>query len=87
MVKKKYGFRSKFSHEYEKFEPGYYEVLLEKYNILVELTATDHSAIHNYKFREINKRNTLIFDTSYTLDPTACANSSTTIDPITKVNK
>jgi putative alpha-1,2-mannosidase len=72
LLNKPYGLRSKFSHEYEKAEPGYYEVLLEKHNILAEITATDHSAVHRYKFRNNSNFNVLIFDSSYTLEPTAC---------------
>lgn len=50
MAKRKnvFKFRSRFSHEYENFEPGYYNVLLEKYNIFAEMTATDHSAVHHF---------------------------------------
>ncbi len=44
------GFRSRFSKENEKASPGYYSVLLEDYNILVELTATKRTGFHRYTF-------------------------------------
>ncbi len=42
MVNTTYGYRSKFSHSEEHIEPGYYRVLLKTYDILAEITATDH---------------------------------------------
>ena len=43
-------FQSHFSHDNELAEPGYYRVLLDKYNVLAELTATDHAGMHRYTF-------------------------------------
>ncbi|MDZ4822878.1 MAG: GH92 family glycosyl hydrolase [Flavobacteriales bacterium] len=43
-------YKSKFSHEKEKAEVGYYGVHLDDYNIDVELTTTERTGIHNYKF-------------------------------------
>lgn len=43
-------FKSKFSHENEVAEPGYYRVMLDSYNIRAELTATAHAAMHRYTF-------------------------------------
>ncbi len=42
MVNSTCGYRSKFSHSEEHTEPGYYRVLLKTYDILAEITATDH---------------------------------------------
>ena len=39
---------SKFSHEEEEASPGYYRVLLEDYQITVELTATTRSGLQRY---------------------------------------
>ena len=44
--KKAYG--SAFRHENEKASPGYYSVLLDSPDILVELTATEHCGMHRY---------------------------------------
>jgi predicted alpha-1,2-mannosidase len=43
-------FQSAFSHERELAQPGYYRVMLEKYHILAELTATPHAGMHRYTF-------------------------------------
>ncbi len=43
-------FGSVFSHENESAEPGYYQVLLERYGINAELTTTLHCGFHKYKY-------------------------------------
>lgn len=44
------GYRSRFTHDSEKAEPGYYAVTLEDYGINVELTATRRCGFHRYTF-------------------------------------
>jgi predicted alpha-1,2-mannosidase len=44
------GYRSRFSHQEEVAEPGYYSVLLKDYAIKAELTATQRAGIHKYTF-------------------------------------
>ena len=44
------GYRSRFSHEEEIAEPGYYSVLLRDYRIRAELSATERAGIHRYTF-------------------------------------
>lgn len=44
------GYRSRFSHEEEIAEPGYYSVMLRDYNIRAELSATERAGIHRYTF-------------------------------------
>ena len=44
------GYRSRFSHNSEKTSPGFYSVLLNDYNINVELTTTKRAGFHKYKF-------------------------------------
>lgn len=44
------GYRSRFSHEDEIAEPGYYSVILRDYGIHAELTATERAGIHRYTF-------------------------------------
>ncbi len=43
-------YASRFSHERETAEPGYYSVMLERYGILAETTATDRVALHRFTF-------------------------------------
>lgn len=44
------GYRSRFSHQNEKAEAGYYKVKLEDHNILAELTATTRVGVQRYTF-------------------------------------
>lgn len=44
------GYRSRYSHDTEHCSPGYYEVRLQDYNILAQLTATQRVGIHRYTF-------------------------------------
>ncbi|BAP29757.1 alpha-1,2-mannosidase [Chryseobacterium sp. StRB126] len=44
------GYRSRFSHQNEKAEAGYYQVKLDDHNILAELTATPRVGVHRYTF-------------------------------------
>lgn len=46
------GYRSRFSHENEKATAGNYKVILEDYNILAELTATERVGVHRYTYPE-----------------------------------
>jgi len=44
------GYRSRFSHDDETAEPGYYSVLLKDTGIHAELTATERTGLHQYTF-------------------------------------
>ena len=46
------GFRSAFSHEDESAEPGFYKVRLKNFDVLAELTASEHVGFHQYSFPE-----------------------------------
>lgn len=48
------GFRSKFSHQNEHAEAGYYRVKLDDPNVLAELTATSRVGFHQYTFPKSN---------------------------------
>ncbi len=61
------GYRSKFRHKTEKAEPGYYSVILEDYNILAEVTATQRAGFHRYTFEQDKKQN-LIIDLDHSLE-------------------
>ena len=44
------GYRSRFSHDTERAEPGYYAVTLSDYAVRAELTATPRVGLHRYAF-------------------------------------
>ncbi|MFO7618003.1 MAG: GH92 family glycosyl hydrolase [Bacteroidales bacterium] len=54
------GYRSRYSHEREVAEPGYYSVMLEDYGIRAELTATTRVGIHRYTFPEAGPAHILL---------------------------
>lgn len=54
-------FASEFSHEQEEAHPGYYKVLLQRYNIQAELTTTLRGAFHRYTY-PANDRKRLLID-------------------------
>lgn len=55
------GFYSKFSHSSEQVIPGYYKVLLDRYQIGVELTATPRVGLHKYQY-PVGSRAKVLFD-------------------------
>mgnify|MGYP002520051673 FL=1 len=46
------GWKSEFSHEAEVTKAGYYSVELDRYNILTELTATEHTGLLRFTYPE-----------------------------------
>ncbi len=59
-----YRWKSKYSHEKEKAEPGYYSVHIERYNIDAELTTSDRVGFHKYNFNE-GDNSAIIIDLKY----------------------
>ncbi|WP_282013683.1 GH92 family glycosyl hydrolase [Marinifilum flexuosum] len=57
------GFRSRFSHDREEASAGYYAVVLDDYNVKVELTCTPRVGFHRYTFNTAGQGNVI-------LDPT-----------------
>ena len=55
------GYRSKFNKANEKASPGYYSVILDDYNTIVELTATERVGYQRYQFPETDSAY-IIFD-------------------------
>jgi predicted alpha-1,2-mannosidase len=55
------GYESRFSHEGERVEPGYYAVNLDDYGVLAEMTVTPRAGMHRYTF-PVGKRANLIVD-------------------------
>ncbi len=54
------GYGSKFRHNSESSEPGYYKVVLDDYNITAELTTTTRAGMHCYTFPESKEANILV---------------------------
>ncbi|MCW5959944.1 MAG: GH92 family glycosyl hydrolase [Pyrinomonadaceae bacterium] len=54
------GYASKFSHENEKAEPGYYSVKLNDDNIFAEMTATERVGFHRYTFPKTDEANIIL---------------------------
>ena len=46
------GYASRYSHANEIARPEYYSLLLDRYNIKAELTATDRVGFHRYTYPE-----------------------------------
>lgn len=54
------GYRSRFSHENEIAKAGYYQVMLEDYNINAELTSTTRAGFQRYTFPESTNSRILV---------------------------
>lgn len=53
---------SRYTHEHETVEPGYYGVLLGKWGIRAEMTATDRTALHRFTFPKGNRYANIVLD-------------------------
>ncbi len=60
------GYRSRFSHDNEHAEPGYYRVQLTDYDINAELTATARAGFHRYTF-PADAQASLVIDLAHTI--------------------
>ena len=58
-------YRSKFQHRNEKANEGYYRVRLDRYDIDVELTATERVGLHRYTFPDTAQANIIIDPTHH----------------------
>ncbi len=54
------GYRSSFSNESEKASPGYYQVFLDDYKIIAEMTATPRVGFHRYTYPKSEKAGIMI---------------------------
>ncbi len=54
------GYCSRFRHETERASPGYYRVILDDYDVTVELTVTERAGLHRYTFPETGEANIII---------------------------
>lgn len=59
-------YASAFSHQNETAQPGYYSVVLDRYNVKAELTTTKRAAIHRYTFPQSDESG-FILDLDYSL--------------------
>lgn len=59
---------SHFSHNNETVKPGYHQVLLDRYNIKAELTASNRVGMHRYEFKSPGKQG-VIFELGGLLGP------------------
>jgi predicted alpha-1,2-mannosidase len=60
------GYRSRFSHQEELAEPGYYRVHLKDDNIKAELTATTRAGFHQYTYNTAGQSG-IIIDLAHTI--------------------
>ena len=54
------GWKSEFSHENEKSRVGYYSVMLERYNVLAECTASEHAGALRFTYPEKAEKKIII---------------------------
>ncbi|MGM9749112.1 MAG: GH92 family glycosyl hydrolase [Candidatus Cryptobacteroides sp.] len=54
------GYRSSFKKENEKASPGYYSVVLDKYGVKAELTASERTSLQRYSFPESSASHIII---------------------------
>ncbi|MHB1766314.1 MAG: GH92 family glycosyl hydrolase, partial [Phycisphaerae bacterium] len=65
-------FQSPYSHDMESASPGYYHVLLQKWGVDTQLTATEHCGLAKFTFPAGKQANVLI-PISHTLDYTVAS--------------
>ncbi len=61
------GYRSRFSHDRERAEAGYYAVHLDDENIDAELTATARTGFHRYTYNEAGADRYVIIDPTHNI--------------------
>ena len=54
------GWKSEFSHENEKTRAGYYSVLLERYNVFAEATASEHTGVLRFTYPQNAERKVIL---------------------------
>lgn len=54
------GYRSRYTHDSERAEPGYYAVRLDDPGVDVELTATTRVGVHRYRFPETEQAHVVL---------------------------
>lgn len=54
------GYRSRFSHQNENSEPGYYQVYLSDYKINAEFTSSKNVGVHRYTFPSSDSANIIL---------------------------
>ena len=69
------GIHAKFSHDQEKAHAGYYSVLLQPYNIRVELTATPRVGVQRYTFLQSSDSACITLDLNKAMNWDRCTDS------------
>ena len=69
------GVHAKFSHDQEKAHAGYYSVLLQPYNIRVELTATPRVGVQRYTFLQSSDSACITLDLNKAMNWDRCTDS------------
>ena len=59
------GYRSRFNHDTEKAEAGYYSVKLDDYDVKAELTASERVGVHRYTFPKGVETGHIVLDLDY----------------------
>ena len=65
------GYLSRYAHQRETAQPGYYAVTLDTYGIRAELTATERVGMHRYTFPKGRKPARIIIDLKEGIDDKA----------------
>ena len=65
---------SRYNHSNEKSSPGFYSVLLDDYDVEVEVTTTKRAGFHKYKFNKKYRIRTFdpLDGTSYITNEESC---------------
>ena len=69
------GIHAKFSHDQEEAHAGYYSVLLQPYNIRVELTATPRVGVQRYTFLQSSDSACITLDLNKAMNWDRCTDS------------
>ncbi len=77
------GYRAPFSHAESTATAGRYAVTLREPDIGVELSATDHTGLHRYRFGAEVAEPTVLIDLGHVMDGSRVIAANLTIDPAT----
>jgi predicted alpha-1,2-mannosidase len=72
-------FYSKFSHDTEKVSPGHHALLLDRYDIAVELASTKRTGLHQYTFPKESEK-AVLFNLNGILGP--CVSKEGTLEQV-----
>lgn len=73
------GYRSKFRHASEKASPGYYKVVLDRWKVKAELTATVRTAYHRYTYPAGTKQRQVLLRLDHALPDGKVSDAEVTV--------